>query len=287
MEESLVGHSIENEDYDALQLILTPEDSTESFIVLLIEKGGPWSFNSHLLILHGLQEADDPMTVPLVNVDYWVLLLIHDIPLGFMSKRVARLGTFLEYDSLAISLGYKRIMKVRVRIDSRILLKRRKMLLANGSHNYVRFEYENLTLFCFICGRLGHGESFCPVRLYSENQEIAMEWDASLRAPQRRSAPPYGRWLREEEGGQHGGSIFPTRLGEIKPNQSNSSPDNSADQRRKVSNLNDIQERNKQISGDKSSSAVAKSKAPINQLYSTNINHGMLIEVPKNMLTLN
>ncbi|KAE8731472.1 hypothetical protein F3Y22_tig00002840pilonHSYRG01413 [Hibiscus syriacus] len=91
MEESLVGHSIENEDYDALQLILTPEDSTESFIVLLIEKGGPWSFNSHLLILHGLQEADDPMTVPLVNVDYWVLLLIHDIPLGFMSKRVARL----------------------------------------------------------------------------------------------------------------------------------------------------------------------------------------------------
>lgn len=33
-----------------------------------IEKNGPWTFSSHLLILHRLKDGDDPLVVPL----YWV-----------------------------------------------------------------------------------------------------------------------------------------------------------------------------------------------------------------------
>lgn len=124
---------------------------------------GPWTFNSHLLILHQLKEGDDPLTVPLSWVDFWIL--IYDVPMGFMSEAVARqlgdfVGSFLEYDSSSSQLSYKRIMWVRVRVDVRKSLKRRKSItLPNGKSSFVRFEYDKLTLFCFICGKLGHWES--------------------------------------------------------------------------------------------------------------------------------
>lgn len=45
------------------------------------------------------------------------------------------------------------------------LKRKKKLTLPNGTTTYVRFEYERLTLFCFLCGKLGHGESFCPLRV--------------------------------------------------------------------------------------------------------------------------
>ncbi|MBA0703246.1 hypothetical protein Goari_027523 [Gossypium aridum] len=81
-------------------------------------KNGPWNFNSHLLILDQLKMGDDPLTVQLHWVDFW--LLIHDLYLGFMADIVAHqlgnfIGEFIEYDTTATQLGYKRIMKIRVR----------------------------------------------------------------------------------------------------------------------------------------------------------------------------
>ncbi|KAE8681103.1 hypothetical protein F3Y22_tig00111342pilonHSYRG00154 [Hibiscus syriacus] len=144
-----------------------------------LERGGPWNFNSHLLILHRLSAGDDPLAILLVFLDYWVL--VHDVPIGFMSKKVARalgnfLGVFIDYDSTALSLGYRRIMRIRARLDTRLPLKRRKKLILGN----------------------GLGESYCPQRLNNINQNINLEWDASLRAPPRRAAQPQSRWLREE-----------------------------------------------------------------------------------------
>ncbi|KAE8716895.1 hypothetical protein F3Y22_tig00110105pilonHSYRG00012 [Hibiscus syriacus] len=64
--------------------------------------GGPWNFNKHLLILHKLQHGEDPKTVPLNHLCFWIL--ISDVPRGFMSERVARslgnfIGSFIEYDT--------------------------------------------------------------------------------------------------------------------------------------------------------------------------------------------
>ncbi|KAE8656243.1 hypothetical protein F3Y22_tig00117005pilonHSYRG00207 [Hibiscus syriacus] len=124
-----------------------------------IENGGQWNFNSHLLILQ----------------------------------------SFEEYDTTGIALGYKRIMWIRVRLDVRLALKRKKKLqLKNGSFHYVRFEYEKLTLFCFVCGKLGHGESFCPIRARHGGDELPMAWDLSIRTPSGRSAPPKSVWLRKD-----------------------------------------------------------------------------------------
>ncbi|MBA0818355.1 hypothetical protein Gohar_028040, partial [Gossypium harknessii] len=106
-------------------------------------KNGPWNFNSHLLILHRLQQGEDPLSVLLHWVDFWIL--IYDLPLGFMADAVAHrlgnfIGEFIEYDSAAVQLGYKRIMRVKVKVDVRKPLKRKKRIaLKNGESVYVRF----------------------------------------------------------------------------------------------------------------------------------------------------
>ncbi|MBA0840667.1 hypothetical protein Goarm_003234 [Gossypium armourianum] len=128
-----------------------------------IEQNGPWSFNSHILLLHRLREGEIPMGVELNWVAFWVL--VHDIPHGFMSENVAKqlgnfIGTFLDYDTLFIQSGNMRVMQIRVKLDVRRSLQRRKKFaLPNGVSAYVRFEYEKLSLFCFLCGTLGHGKS--------------------------------------------------------------------------------------------------------------------------------
>ncbi|KAL4346489.1 hypothetical protein GQ457_17G012780 [Hibiscus cannabinus] len=166
-----------------------------------IEIYGPWFFNSHMLLLHRLVVGDDPMSVLLNFLDLWIL--VHDLPIGFMAEGVAKqlgdfIGKFLEYDSQSISLNYKRIMRVKTRINVRLPLKRRKKIaLQDGSSVYAHFQYEKIRIFCFLCGRLGHGESFCPARLTLEPENIVFNWDISLRAPPRRQVPA-SPWIKHD-----------------------------------------------------------------------------------------
>ncbi|KAL4377082.1 hypothetical protein GQ457_02G028050 [Hibiscus cannabinus] len=79
-------------------------------------------------------------------------------------------GTFLEYDSTATLMVYRPIMCIRVRVNIRNPLKwRKKFALPNNSHVYAKFSYEKHTFFCFICGRLGRGERFFPLRILHPN----------------------------------------------------------------------------------------------------------------------
>ncbi|KAK5844775.1 hypothetical protein PVK06_000916 [Gossypium arboreum] len=98
------------------------------------------------------------------------------------------IGVFCEYDTAAIQLGHKRIIRIRAKIDVRKPLRRKKRIaLKNGDSVFVHFEYEKLTLFCFLCGRLGNLESFCLVQVTQPQTEYVLNWDISLRAQSRRS----------------------------------------------------------------------------------------------------
>lgn len=131
--------------------------------------GAPWTFNNHLLTFHRIQENENPKSIPLVFSDWWVQ--IHDLPPSFIKELMVVqfgnfIGKFLEYDMKNLSTGYKNFLRIRVQIDVRQPLKtRKKIKLSESNFTYAKFKYEKLTLFCFLCGCLGHGDSFCPTRL--------------------------------------------------------------------------------------------------------------------------
>ncbi|KAG8488555.1 hypothetical protein CXB51_016297 [Gossypium anomalum] len=126
--------------------------------------GMPWFFNRHLIVFHKLVQGEEPSVVPLWETVFWVQ--VHNLPSGFMTEGMARqigdfIGRFLEYDTSLVTRGFGQYMRIRVSIDVRLPLKRKKRIGANqSSFSYVGFQYEQLPLFCFLCGRLGYGESF-------------------------------------------------------------------------------------------------------------------------------
>ncbi|KAG8501089.1 hypothetical protein CXB51_003168 [Gossypium anomalum] len=92
-------------------------------------------------------------------------------------------GKFIEYDTSIPSLGRKKYMHIRIRLDVSAPLKRKKKIqIGKDMIVYAQFNYEKVSLFCFICGRLGHGESYCPYSLRIEPSKIIFGWDLSLRA---------------------------------------------------------------------------------------------------------
>lgn len=88
-----------------------------------------------------------------------------------MSKGMARqlenfVGEFLYYDVPIISKGINKLMRIKVKLDVRNPLKRRKRIVyGHDKTTFVYFQCKRLSLFCFLCGRLRHGESFCSLRL--------------------------------------------------------------------------------------------------------------------------
>ncbi|PPD73732.1 hypothetical protein GOBAR_DD29348 [Gossypium barbadense] len=170
-------------------------------------KGSPWTFNNHLLVLYKLELGEDPLQIPLVLTPFWVQ--IYNIPAGLFSDILAvQLGNFLgnlmEHDVSSLGKGNRNFMRIRVQIDIRSPLKRRKKISFSGKCSYVNFKYEHFSLFCLYCGRLGHNDSFCEERMNLGGEIAEMGWDLSLRAQSRRSLTMKSIWLREEGDGDRG-----------------------------------------------------------------------------------
>ncbi|KAH1107595.1 hypothetical protein J1N35_011363 [Gossypium stocksii] len=164
-------------------------------------KGSPWTFNNQLLMLYKLQRGEDPMRVPLIFSPFWVQ--IQDIPFGFFSERLAVqlgnfIGGFVEYDGPILGKENRKFMRIRVQVDVRRPLTRKKQLMFNGRCFYVRFKYELLSLFCFYYGRLGHSDSFCKTKMALGVEVAEVGWDLSLRAQSCRALAMKSVWLCEE-----------------------------------------------------------------------------------------
>ncbi|KAG8486531.1 hypothetical protein CXB51_020004 [Gossypium anomalum] len=113
------------------------------------------------------------------------------------------LRKFLDYDTSIPFLGSKTYMRIRVRLDVTTPLKRKKKIQVGGDLIVcARFKYEKLSLFCFICGKLGHSESYCPFRLRIEQSKIVFRWDLSLHVIPRRRSTVMSGWLYEADGSQ-------------------------------------------------------------------------------------
>ncbi|MBA0799752.1 hypothetical protein Gohar_010246, partial [Gossypium harknessii] len=110
---------------------------------------GPWTFNSHFLLMHRLWGGEDLMAAPLVTVDFWVLVLD------------------LTHESMELGA-----IRITAHLDNRRPLKRKKKAM---------------------------GESFYPIQVLHDKQELEFRWDISPRASTKRAVVSTSIWLREED----------------------------------------------------------------------------------------
>ncbi|KAK5804079.1 hypothetical protein PVK06_031728 [Gossypium arboreum] len=111
-------------------------------------------------------------------------------------------GPIMDHGILGAALITKRVTKymwIRVLLDVKSPLKRKKKISTGRNQCiYVLFQYEKLPLFCFLYGRLRHGENFCPIRLILSDQQVEFGWNISLKATPRRGRQVVSRWLRDD-----------------------------------------------------------------------------------------
>ncbi|KAK5819413.1 hypothetical protein PVK06_024413 [Gossypium arboreum] len=133
--------------------------------------------------------GEDLDTLLLLYTEFWVQ--IPDLPPGLMLEVMARqfgsfLSSFLDYDTKISLFAVKQFMRIKVHLDVRVPLK--KIVLGASRMVYARFQHEKLSMFCFLHGKLGHGESFCPLKVRIDSAKILFGWNISLHVSVRRGS---------------------------------------------------------------------------------------------------
>ncbi|WJX65751.1 hypothetical protein P8452_50377 [Trifolium repens] len=187
-------------------------------------RNGPWTFDNHLLVMERVHIGVQIENIPLFHADFWVQ--VHHLPTGLMKEAVGTqlanyIGSFVEYDKNNNSSLWRPYMRLRVKVDVRLPLKKdTRVKDRSGNWCTVIFKYEKLGIFCFLCGVMGHAENRCEVRFAMESDDGNRKWSNDLRAEPRRSAGRQtSRWLLDERSGSSnnrgGGGGGPTRGGGV------------------------------------------------------------------------
>lgn len=170
--------------------------------------GGPWSFDNFMLVLEKLPMGVAIQNIPLYHINFWIQA--HNISVGLMTELVGRhlanfVGEFLEYVASNNSSIWRRYMRLSVRVDVCLPLKKeRRVKMVGGEWNTVTFKYEKLGVFCFKFGCLGHTDQRCEVILELGVDDRVGEWSMELKADPRRGVvvPAIGGWRRRRLGGR-------------------------------------------------------------------------------------
>lgn len=94
--------------------------------------GSLWLFNKQLLVFSIIGRGEDPLKIPLLHVNIWVL--VSDLKPGFMKEEVAvSLGNFvvkfIEYDAKSSTRNEDSPMRMRVQFDIHQPLRRKKKMV--------------------------------------------------------------------------------------------------------------------------------------------------------------
>lgn len=165
--------------------------------------GGPWSFDNIMFALAIIPPGVSPAKVALTSINLWIQ--VHDLPPGFMTETVGKLlgnffDEFLLYDHKNDSSLWRDCMRIKIKLDIRKPLKRKKKIIdRKGKEFVVHCKYERLGEFCFICGLVTHTDRFCRKFLENPGDNLVKEWGATLRAPPRRLAGQIkSKWLFDD-----------------------------------------------------------------------------------------
>jgi len=134
---------------------------------------------------------------------FWVQ--IHDLPVGSMSRRIAKdigsvVGTIEETDSDEESQEGFNFMRLRINVNIlQPLCRGRRISLAGGKDGWVRFKYERFPNICYWCGRLTHNDRECP--LWTKSRGKLKEGDQQFGSWIRASTPnPFRKTVIRVEG---------------------------------------------------------------------------------------
>ncbi|XP_074375304.1 uncharacterized protein LOC141717092 [Apium graveolens] len=166
--------------------------------------GGSWTFDNAMLLLEMVVVGEEPLKVQLWFLNIWIQ--IFDLPMGFMTEAVGKqlrnfFGEFLQYDIKNNTSIWREFMRIRIRLDVRKPLKRRKKIdKKDGSEFVVTCKYERWGEFCFSCGLVSHTDRFCRRFIDRRNVEGEKEWGVWLKTqPHRAAGKGHSKWLKEED----------------------------------------------------------------------------------------
>lgn len=143
-------------------------------------KGGPWSFDNAMLALEKVEAGENPANIKPWFINIWIQL--YNLPVGYMLEAVGKqlgncFGEYMEYDAKNNSSIWREYMRVRIKIDARKPLKRRKKITKkDGKVFVVDCKYERLGEFCFTCGLVNHTDRFCRLVIDRGDETAGKEW---------------------------------------------------------------------------------------------------------------
>ncbi|KAK4423007.1 hypothetical protein Salat_1883300 [Sesamum alatum] len=126
-----------------------------------------WTFDRNLLLLMLLAPGESPETVSLDWSPFYVC--VHGIPYGFRSTDTARqigdkLGVWEHEATVEESITWQDSLRLRSQLDVTVPLKRAlRVRLHDDASVVVRFTYECLPTFYYLCGLLGHAQCLCDL----------------------------------------------------------------------------------------------------------------------------
>jgi hypothetical protein len=154
-------------------------------------KSKPWTIrNSWFIVQQWDREKKDPKELDFQRVPIWIQLW--GLPLHCktiaMGKLIGAQIGMVEDSALYDFPDKARIIKIKVQIDATQPI-RPGIFIGNTKDGikWVDFRYENLPLFCFQCGYIGHSENNC------NSSDLAME-EGGIN--------PRGPWLRSTSYGR-------------------------------------------------------------------------------------
>ena len=156
-------------------------------------KGGPWTFDNQVLLLHKWQLGMTMKNVRFESVSLWVQ--IWDAPFDMVSPIVAieigrHMGVVEEVEKRCNKDGQNLFMRVKVAIPIVKPIHRGGFLAGLGGQKvWTTFKYERLPMFCHYCGLLGHDIKHCA------NYFVPMKFGKEVQLQ-------YGDWLKATRGRQ-------------------------------------------------------------------------------------